>query len=135
VLLPWIVPFLFGAAFGGAIAPALVLCVACTFSALKGLIIQSLQGLGEGGAGFVAVFISIGVFLAAVWPLGHPLGLVGVGIAMGLGNLAALGYLILQLQKRFNLRLYDLWGLSQGTAREVWSATAHWNPLILKTFP
>ena len=123
LLMPWVVPLLFGQAFNDAVVPALVLVAAYVLVALKSIIIQSLRGLGEGGRGLIAAAISVVIVLVAAWPLGKHMGLVGVGIAVAMANLGSLGYLAYDLSRRFQVSLKDLWGLNPRTMNEVWSAT------------
>ena len=135
LLMPWVVPALFGEPFREAVAPALILLLAYIFIGLKNLIIQSLRGLGEASPAYVAVAVSVGVFLAVAWPLGSHLGLWGIGLAMGIANLGAVVYLAFLLHRRFRINLSELWGLEPGTVGEIWQATAPLNPFIAKTIP
>jgi len=123
LLMPWVVPLLFGQAFNDAVVPALVLVAAYVLVALKSIIIQSLRGFGEGGRGLIAAAISVVIVLVAAWPLGKHMGLVGVGLAVAMANLGSLGYLAYDLSRRFQVNLKDLWGLNPRTMNEVWSAT------------
>src|SRR5438093_1126120 len=113
--MPWVVPVLFGESFREAIAPALILLLAYIFIGLKNIVIQSLRGLGEGSLAYMAVAVSVGLFLAVAWPLGSSLGLWGVGLAMGVANLGAVVYLAFLLHRRFRIHLSELWGLDPGT--------------------
>jgi len=133
LLMPWVVPALFGEAFREAVAPALILLLAYIFIGLKSIMIQSLRGLGEGSPAYMAIAVSVGLFLTVVWPLGNYLGLWGVGLAMGVANLGAVVYLVVLLHRRFRIHLSELWGLEPGTASEIWQATAPLNPFIAKT--
>ena len=133
LLMPWVVPLLFGQAFNDAVVPALVLVAAYVLVALKSIIIQSLRGFGEGGRGLIAAAISVLIVPLAAWPLGKHMGLVGVGIAVAMANFGSLGYLAYDLARRFQVNLKELWGLNPRTMSEVWSATSQLNPFIAKT--
>jgi len=63
LLMPWLVPLLFGPAFRDAIAPAQLLLIAYLFVALKTILIQSLRGLGESRPGAIAAGTGLGLFL------------------------------------------------------------------------
>jgi len=133
LLMPWVVPLLFGQAFNDAVVPALVLVAAYVLVALKSIVIQSLRGFGEGGRGLMAAAISVVIVLLVALPLGKHMGLVGVGLAVAMANLGSLGYLAYDLSRRFQVNLKELWGLNPRTMSEVLSATAQLNPFIAKT--
>ena len=125
LLMPLLVPLLFGPAFRDAIGPARLLLIAYLFIALKTILIQSLRGLGETRAGAVAAGTSLGLFMIFVWPLGDSLELLGVAIALIVANVGALGYLMHHLYKRHGLGFHDLWGLNLRTMGEIWTSLSH----------
>jgi O-antigen/teichoic acid export membrane protein len=132
LLMPWLVPAIFGVAFRDAVGPAWVLSAAYIVVALKVIIIQGLRGLGEGRLGSLTAAVSLVLFLLIAWPLGKLFGLVGLATALGLANLGALVFLGQSLRKRFGVNLRDLWGLSPRTMNELWQALARLNPFMVK---
>lgn len=132
VLIPWLVPSLFGSEFENAVGPACVLLAVQIIAALNTMIIQSLRGFDEGNPGTLATAISVGLFLLLAWPFGNQLGLVGIGAALGVANIGALAYLVNHISQRFNLRVRDLWGLTPRTLGEVWSSASSLNVFVAK---
>lgn len=133
LLMPWFIPLLFGPAFSDTVGLARVLLVAYLIVALKTIVIQGTRGLGEGGVGTTAAAVSLSAFLLLTWPLANALGLVGIGIALGLANLCALGYLVYYLHRRHNLALRHLWGLDPKTFGEVLDSVSQLNPFLART--
>ncbi len=133
ILMPWIVPFLYGSAFRGVASLAWVLLVAYLAVALKTILIQGLRGLGVGGPGFIAAAISLVLFLLLARPLGRAAGLAGVGASLGLANLGAVGYLAYDLRRRYNLPIRHLWGLTAGTVEELLNSATRLNLFAAKT--
>jgi O-antigen/teichoic acid export membrane protein len=100
VAIPWLVPRLFGAAFGDAAGLAQVLLLAYLFVALKTVVIQGLRGVGESTLGSFAAALGLLLFLLLALPFGNAWGLYGVATALGLADACALGYLLFHLKKR-----------------------------------
>jgi O-antigen/teichoic acid export membrane protein len=112
---PWLIPFLFGQAFQGAVAPALALLLAYIPLALRRITVRSLRGVGEARPGTVAEVVALLAFLALFWPLAWELGLVGIALALLAGNMAALVYLSGYLKTRLGLTPRHWWGLNTST--------------------
>jgi O-antigen/teichoic acid export membrane protein len=132
VLMPWLIRFLFGPAFESAVGPAWMLILAYFFIGLKSIIIQCLRGVGKAKAGSMAAAISLGLFMAVVWPLGKEIGLVGVAVALGLANASAVTYLVYYLGRIYRLSLVDLWGLTPTAIGEFRASLARVNPFATK---
>lgn len=133
MVMPWLVHWLFGAAFAEVVRPAWALLVGYLLVALKGILIQGFRGLGEGRPGAVAAAINIVLILLLAWPLGDAWDLVGVATAVGVANMAALVYLARRLQRRGDLQLRDFWGLTPRTLGEVWNSRWALNPFLART--
>jgi enterobacterial common antigen flippase len=117
---PWLLPFLFGAAYAGATGICALLLLAYLPTALRLIIVHGLSGTGDWRPRILAEGVALAVFAGAVWPLAARLGLPGVPVALLLANGVALAYLLLVLRRRLALPSRECWGLSLTTARHVW---------------
>jgi Na+-driven multidrug efflux pump len=72
--------------------------------ALRQIVIRSLRAFGDGRSGTLAEAMALAGFLLAVWPLCRFVGLVGVGLALLVANLAALAWLAHRLRAHYGLR-------------------------------
>jgi len=120
LLCPWLLPFLFGHAYAGAIGICLVFLVAYLPTALRQVIIQGLTGTGDWRPQVLAQGLALLAFAALVWPLAERLGLLGVPTALLVANSLALAYLVLFLRRRLGLSSRDCWGLRPATVRHLW---------------
>ena len=118
-LTSWLLPLLFGASFGGSVPVALALLAAYLPLALRQIAAQSLRGLGRARPGTIAELGAIVVFFVGVWPLAQALGLLGVGLALFLGNLAALAYLVDHLKRHFDVPAAAWWPFHLSTLVEL----------------
>jgi O-antigen/teichoic acid export membrane protein len=120
VLCPWLLPFLFGAAYEGAIGVCLVLALAYVPTALREVIVHGLCGTGDWRPRILAQALALVTFAVALWPLARALGLLGIPTALLVANSLALAYLLLFLRRRLHLSSRECWGLSPTTLRHVW---------------
>jgi O-antigen/teichoic acid export membrane protein len=120
LMCPWLLPFLFGADYAGAVGICLVFLVAYLPTALLRVITYGLSGTGDWRPRIMAQALALGVFAAAVWPLAARLGVLGVPTALLIANTAALAYLLVFLRRRLALSSRECWGLSPTTVRHVW---------------
>jgi enterobacterial common antigen flippase len=120
LLCPWLLPLLFGDAYGGAIGLCLVLVVAYLPMALCQVIIHGLSGTGDWRPRILAQGLALGTFAALVWPLAGLLGLLGIPTALLVADSLALAYLLGFLRRRLQLSSPECWGLSLATVRHVW---------------
>ena len=74
LLCPWLLPFLFGDAYAGAIGLCLVLLLAYLPTALRQVIVHGLCGTGDWRPRILAEGLALGAFAALVWPLAAPAG-------------------------------------------------------------
>jgi Na+-driven multidrug efflux pump len=109
-----------------------MLIVAYLFIGLKTIIIQSLRGAGKPSAGSMAAAVSLGLFIAVAWPLGQALGLVGVALALGFSNAAAVAYLVHYLGREYRIGMMELWGLTPTAIGEFRASVAKVNPFAGK---
>jgi Na+-driven multidrug efflux pump len=86
---------------------------------LRQIIVRSLRGLGKALPGVIAESLSLIIFILLCWPLGSMFGLLGIGIALLLANMASLVYLSSYLYKHLNLSMINWWGLNRATLEEV----------------
>jgi antigen flippase len=114
-LLPYLLPLLFGKAFLAAVVPSMFLVGAYIPLALRQIIVRSLRGLGDPGAGTRAEALSIVIFLIAAWPLTLRFQLLGVGCALLVSNVCALAFLAWHLSARLSISPARWWGLNLRT--------------------
>jgi O-antigen/teichoic acid export membrane protein len=120
LLCPWLLPFLFGDAYTGAVGVCLVLLVAYLPTALRQVIVHGLSGTGDWRPRVLAEGLALVTFVVVVWPLSEILGLLGIPTALLIANSIALAYLLVFLRRRLQLSSPECWGLSLTTARQVW---------------
>jgi O-antigen/teichoic acid export membrane protein len=120
LLCPWLLPFLFGDAYAGAIGLCLVLLVVHLPMALRQVIVHGLSGTGDWRPRILAQALALGTFAALVWPLAGMLGLLGIPTALLVADSVALAYLLVFLRRRLQLSSPECWGLSPATVRHVW---------------
>jgi O-antigen/teichoic acid export membrane protein len=116
---PIVLPLLFGRDFRAAVVPGVLLVMAYVPLALRQIIIRTLRGIGDAKAGSAAETISIAVFLALSWPLTWRWQLIGLSVALLVGNCAALAYLTWHLSQRLGIPPKRWWGLDIGTLTEA----------------
>jgi enterobacterial common antigen flippase len=120
LLSPWLLPFLFGDAYAGAIGICLVLLVAYLPMALCQVIIHGLSGTGDWRPRILAQGLALAAFAALVWPLGGMLGLPGIPTALLIADSLVLAYLLVFLRRQLALPSRECWGLSPTTVRALW---------------
>jgi O-antigen/teichoic acid export membrane protein len=113
--IPIALPLLFGAEFRPATLPAILLVVAYVPLALRQIIVRSLRGIGDARAGTIAEAVSIATFLTLCWPLTLRWQLIGLSIALLIGNSAAIAYLSWHMWKRLAIPPRNWWGLDVET--------------------
>jgi O-antigen/teichoic acid export membrane protein len=119
LLCPWLLPFLFGAAYAGATGLCLVLLLAYLPLALRQVIIHGLCGTGDWRPRILAEVLALGAFAALVWPLARLLGLLGIPTALLVADVVSLAYLLAFLRRRLQLSSPECCGLSPTTVRHV----------------
>jgi O-antigen/teichoic acid export membrane protein len=120
VLCPWLLPFLFGDPYAGAVGICLVLLVAYLPMALRQVIVQGLAGTGDWRPRILAHGLALATFAALAWPLARKLDVLGIATALLLANAVSVAYLLVFLRRRLALSSGECWGLSLTTARQVW---------------
>ena len=120
LLCPWLLPFLFGDAYTGAVGLCVLLLAAYLPTALRQIIVGGLAGTGDWRPQILAQGLALATFAAVAWPLALRLGLLGIPAALLIANGASLAYLLLFLQRRLQLSSRECWGLRLTTARQVW---------------
>ncbi len=94
IVTPWVLPFLFGSAFAGAIPAALVLVGAAAISAINMVLEEGLRGLGRPALALWAELCGLAVTVIALMLLLRPLGIMGAAVASVLGYAAVLVTLV-----------------------------------------
>jgi antigen flippase len=117
---PWLLPFLFGDAYAGAVGICLVLLVAYLPMALCQVIIHGLSGTGDWRPRILAQGLALAMFAALIWPLAGMLGLLGIPTALLVADSLALAYLLVFLRRQLALPSRECWGLSATTVRHLW---------------
>ena len=120
LLCPWLLPFLFGDAYTGAVGLCLVLLVAYLPTALRQVIVHGLSGTGDWRPRILAQGLALITFVGVVSPLAERLGLLGVPTALLVANGIALAYLLVFLRRQLALSSRECWGLSPTTVRHLW---------------
>jgi O-antigen/teichoic acid export membrane protein len=92
--LGWLLPFLFGHAFAGAVGPGRILLAGAFAQALRRVAAEGLRGFGSGVSASWAELSFIVVFAAAVAPLSSAHGASGAAVAVLLASVAAAGVLV-----------------------------------------
>jgi enterobacterial common antigen flippase len=125
LLCPWLLPFLFGAAYAGAIGLCVVLLLAYLPMALCQVIIHGLSGTGDWRPRILAQGLALAAFVVVVWPLAEMLGLLGIPTALLIADSLALAYLLVFLRRQLQLSSRECWGVSLTTLRHVlWQGRA-----------
>lgn len=119
LLAPSLIPFLFGDAFKGAIIPTLLLILAYFPMAMCQMVIQCLYIIDKPQVIVINAALTSLVFFISAWVLGYWSGLLGVILALLIANLVGLCHLLNYLNKQFELKIQDWWGLNQKTFIEV----------------
>lgn len=122
ILMPRLVPLLFGPSFASAIGPARALLVAYLFVGLKTVAIHSFRGFGASWPGTVSAAISLVVLGILVVPLARLWHLVGIAASLGLANAAALLYLFVHLHRERRVTFTDVWRSVPATFSEITGA-------------
>jgi O-antigen/teichoic acid export membrane protein len=120
VLCPWLLPFLFGDAYAGAIGICLVLLVAYVPTALRHIILHGLSGTGDWRPRILAQALALATFAVLVWPLAAMLGMLGIPTALLIATGVSLAYLLVFLRRQLALSSPECWGLNLATVKHVW---------------
>ncbi|MCC2665360.1 MAG: polysaccharide biosynthesis protein [Geminicoccaceae bacterium] len=120
LICPWLLPFMFGHAYGSAVGICLVLLVAYLPTALRQVIVHGLSGTGHWRPRILAHGLALATFAVVVWPLAGRLGVLGIPTALLIANSIALAYLLVFLRRQLALSSSECWGLSPATVRQVW---------------
>jgi O-antigen/teichoic acid export membrane protein len=121
LLCPWLLPFLFGDAYAGAVGICAVLLLAYLPMALCQVIIHGLSGTGDWRPRILAQALALATFAALVWPLAGALGLLAIPAALLVADSVALAYLLVFLRRQLDLPSRECWGLRPTTLRRVYS--------------
>jgi O-antigen/teichoic acid export membrane protein len=92
---PWVLPFLFGAAFAAAIPAALIMVGASAIAAVNTVLEEGLRGLGRPMAVLWAELCGLAVTAVALLILLRPLGIVGAALASVCGYSTVLVTLVI----------------------------------------
>ena len=96
VAVVWLIPWLFGSDFGGAVATAQILLIAAFLLALRRVLTDIAQGLGNPISGTVAEVVNLSVALPLI-AIAAPLwGIEGAAAALALGAAVSLAVLALE---------------------------------------
>ena len=120
LLCPWLLPFLFGDTYAGAVGICVLLLLAYLPMALGQVIIHGLSGTGDWRTRMLAQALALAAFVLLVGPLARGLGLLGVPAALLIADGICLSYLLVFLRRQLALRSHECWGLSLTTVRDAW---------------
>jgi len=123
LLIPWLIPVLFGDSFKPAVLPAVILAFGLVPMAGRHVIHAATRGLGDPTPSMLSEAIALAVFLLAALAVGQSLGLVGIGLGLLIANVLSVIYLASYLRRRLGLAWRDWMGLNLRTARRIMAAT------------
>jgi O-antigen/teichoic acid export membrane protein len=98
IVQPIFIPLIFGKAFTGAIAPAMLLVAAQFFQSQGSVLQEALRGQARPFIGLVGVLLGMGIFAVAGYWLAGELGLVGVAIASICGQASYCIFMMIALK-------------------------------------
>jgi O-antigen/teichoic acid export membrane protein len=108
LLIPILMPILYGAAFNPAIPLALILAVGNFPKAMRGVVGFCLKGTGTIMPQIGSEIAYVAVILSCGWHLYSGLRLLGIGILILVANTASLGVLGYYIQRRYKLSLIQM---------------------------
>ena len=127
LVIPLLIPLLFGTEFSAAIVPAMILVVAHLPKVMRHIIVNSLYGLNQPRPITLSSILTSVCFAAILLGQGMLLGrsptLLTILMALAIANTMELGYLLVHLNRSINLTLKDWWGLTPATLRQVIALT------------
>ena len=119
LLIPGLVPLVYGREYSASIVPAEILVVATLFVAIGQAWAGSLRGLGRPSEPAKAEIISLVVTVVGLALLLKPLGIIGAALTSLAAYLVAAAYMYLQLRLHLAVGLRELlWPVSLATIRE-----------------
>lgn len=125
-LAPWLVPLLFGTAFGPAVPLAQGLVGVAALQTLREVIAVGCSGAQMWRPPIFAEALTLAVMAALAWPAAGTFGPMGIVVAAGVSNAVGLGCLLIIAVSRFDLRPSLGWDLTPAKAitiaRRRWSA-------------
>jgi O-antigen/teichoic acid export membrane protein len=118
LLIPVLVPLVYGQAYTSSVLPAEILAVATIFVAIGQAWAGSLRGLGRPSEPASAEVISLVATVVGLALLLIPLGILGAALTSLIAYLISTAYMFLRLRKLLSVSLRDLlWPVSLGTIR------------------
>ena len=119
VLNPFVTPILFGASFTTAVMPCAVLLVAYGVNVVRQVIISTLKGLQDNVPGVASELTSLATFAMTCVPLANAIGMIGIAIALVLGNCFGLCALAFYLRRKYEISFKDCNGFTPATLWEI----------------
>lgn len=102
VLIPHLLPLLFGTAYAPAIATAVFLVLAYVPLALRQIIVRCLRAFGDARSGLLVESIALVSFLLLL-PFTYVVGLIGIPLALAGANVVGLAVVCVQLQRHHQI--------------------------------
>jgi enterobacterial common antigen flippase len=119
LLNPFVTPILFGASFTAAVMPCAVLLVAYGLNVVRQVIISTLKGLEDNVPGIASELTSLATFAMACIPLANAIGMMGIAMALALGNCFGLGALAFYLRRNYGISFKECNGFTPATLWEI----------------
>jgi O-antigen/teichoic acid export membrane protein len=107
ILLPVLIPLVFGQEYSGAVLPAQFLCAAFFLNVVRQALISTLRGLGSTWPAVWSEVASVVIFAGVLGLTYDALSPAGIAIGLTLGHLAALTVLAGYIYKRYQFSLED----------------------------
>jgi O-antigen/teichoic acid export membrane protein len=127
LVLPRLIPFIFGQAFGSAVAVAGVLVVGYLIRGYNGMLVAMLRGAGRPLRASIGEMIGLVLFAVCLPVLTGRFGSVGTATALTIAAAATLFWMIFQASSATRLSIPLLWSL--------WRADANWLAAFYRAGP
>jgi len=125
IVTPWVIPLLFGAAFAGAVRPALVLVVAAAVDAVNMVLEEGLRGLGRPVRVLWAELAGLVVTALSLLLLLGPLGIMGAALASVFGYTAVLITLVIASRELTHCAVAALLCPGRAEVDRIWLSIRH----------
>lgn len=132
-LIPFVVTPFFGAAFSGAMLPAVILALSAALTASGNILNQGLRGAGRPYAGLASQLIGSAVLALAAALLLNPFGLIGMAWAVALGAAAQITILVVSAASWLRISPSHFWPFGAGNIRNFFQQVAALRPRILRS--
>jgi O-antigen/teichoic acid export membrane protein len=135
VVIPVLLPIVYGSQFAPATWPAIILVPAAAFGGQASILEESLRAQGRAFIGLEARAAGMGVFLMLGWFLGRTSGLLGVTVAFVVAQLVVLTFMLWVATKHFRQKSIHALVPHISDLAELVVRVRHMLPLLLRGSP